>query len=234
MKIIEKEVYLKRSYSDLLNPKSDYPTLLAEWICKNIFKHIGSLADFGCGVGDFLEAFENNGYDVCGYDISPFRKTGQRDFQINKIDFESASSVEKKYDFLFSKSVLEHIKDVENFMALCFNALSEGGKVVIMVPSWEYNYKRSFYVDHTHVSPFTKISLRELMIMSGFKNVSVSYFYQLPFLWNRNYLKIFVRMFGLLPLPFFPFDDVVWKNNGNFNKLIRFSKEVMLLGVGEK
>ena len=103
-----------------------------------------------------------------------------------------------------------------------------------MTPSWEYTYWGPFYIDNTHVSPYTSHSLKTALEIRGFKNVKVIYFYQLPFLWRFPWLKVVVKMIAKLPVPYSPYNSVPWKTSRWINKLIRFSKEVMLLAVVEK
>ena len=59
--------------------------------------------------------------------------------------------------------------------------LKPKGKAVIMTPSWEHNMWGPFYIDHTHVTPFTKTSLEDLFVMSGFKNVEGISFLSITF-----------------------------------------------------
>ena len=87
-------------------------------------------------------------------------------------------------------------------------------------------------IDHTNVTPFTATSLSAALQIAGFKQVEVSPFYQLPFLWRYPFLKPIAWTIASLPLPYRPYQTAPWPES--CNKLIRFSKEVMLLGVGSK
>jgi len=68
------------------------------------------------------------------------------------------------------------------------------------------------------------------MEMAGFGEVRVVLFRQLPFLWRHPWLKPLVGYVAALPLPYRPFQRAPWPEA--VNKLIRFGKEVMLLGTG--
>ena len=70
--------------------------------------------------------------------------------------------------------------------------------------------------------------------MSGFKSVTVKYFYQLPFIWKYPWLRPLIQLFAKLPIPFGPYNNVPWSTSNGFNKFVRFSKEVMLIAVVEK
>ena len=136
------------------------------------------------------------------------------------------------FDFVFSKSVIEHLHSPSVLLSKAVAALRPGGMAVIMTPSWAHTYWGPFYMDHTHVTPFTATSLSAALQIAGFKQVDVSYFYQLPFLWRYPFLKPIAWTIASLPLPYRPYQTAPWQES--CNKLIRFSKEVMLLGVGSK
>ena len=93
-----------------------------------------------------------------------------------------------------------------------------------MTPDWETIYE-TFYEDFTHRTPFTKKSLEDINELSGFKNISVEKFLQLPLLWKNNY---FLKLLSKLTKHFVP-NYFIKKS-----KWVRFSKEVMLLSYSEK
>ena len=110
-----------------------------------------------------------------------------------------------------------------------FRVLKPGGIAIVLCPSWEYNYK-IYFEDYTHRSPFMKASLRDILLINGFKNVKVDFFRQLPILWKRNYLKFLSDLTRIL-VP----DNFYQTNSSNsINKWIRFSKEIMLFAYSRK
>ena len=90
-----------------------------------------------------------------------------------------------------------------------------------------------FWDDYTHVKPFTRKSLRDAMTMHEYTDVECEHFYQLPFVWGKPFFKCIPKVINLLTT-----QGMKWKNekerNGQDRKLIRFSKEKMLLCVGKK
>lgn len=226
--------YLEVTYSSERTPYTEYPYLLAQWLFKNVYKKPGRLLDFGCGRGEHLAAFARLGFDVAGADASPRAKELAPHYPVEVIEPSSDSLpfLPNSFDFVFSKSVIEHLREPTQFLSKGIEALRPGGTAVIMTPSWAHTYWGPFYIDHTHVTPFTIPSLTDAMTMVGFESVAVSYFYQLPFLWHSPFLKPLVRMFAALPLPYRPYQGAPWPEG--LNKIVRFSKEVMLLGVGKK
>jgi len=233
--IINDKKYLEYTYSDTAAPPSEYPKLFAKWLLDTVYNDVGTIGDFGCGRGDYLKEFQRLGFTPHGFDISP-NISMLSDFNVKQIDFanDKAPYTKEKFDFIFSKSVVEHLREPSTYLTAIHKSLKDGGKAVVMTPSWKHTHWGPFYIDHTHVTPFTKHSLKAALEMAEFKNVSVQYFYQLPILWKYSWLTPAVQLLAKLPLPFAPYNDVPWSVSNSANKLIRFSKEVMLMAVVEK
>ena len=230
--------YLSHIYSESKNPKNEYPLKLAEYISLNYFnKKNGSILDVGCGRGDMLRAFQNLNYDVEGIDLSGESINLCKPIKVKNYNLEDQNiTVDKSYEFIFSKSLIEHLQKPLNFLRNCYAFLKESGKLVIMTPSWHHFYWGPFYLDFTHKSPFTLMSLKNALILAGFKKVKVEYFYQLPIIWKYPKIKILSTVIRKLPIPYSPMHDdaTIIKWPDNLNKFIRFSNEVMLLASCEK
>ena len=233
--ILNNEKYLEHTYSEKIAPRSDYPHSLGVWLIDNAYKGTGKIADFGCGRGDYLEVFRNLGFEPYGLDISP-TISDLKDYNVKQVDFinDEAPYTEEKFDFIFSKSVVEHLQEPSGYLSAIYQSLEDGGKAVIMTPRWSHTYWGPFYIDYTHVTPFTAYSLQSALEMAGFENVNVKYFYQLPVLWKYPWITPFIKLFSKLPLPYAPYNKVPWSVANKFNKLIRFSKEPMLMAIVEK
>lgn len=226
--------YLEVAYDPVKYPAGCYPRLLAKWILQNVYGETGTLLDLGCGRGDHVDAFTVLGFDVVGVDKAHLatRPIGHRVIVADFEEGELPAGVEG-VDFVFSKAVVEHLRHPGHLLSIALDCLRPGGVAVIMTPSWEHTGWGPFYGDCTHVSPFTKRSLGMAMEIAGFEGVEVSYFHQLPFLWRMPYLKPLVALLRALRLPYRHFRDAWWWPE-SMNKLIRFSGEVMLLGVGRR
>jgi len=68
--------------------------------------------------------------------------------------------------------------------------------------------------------------------MTGLKNVQVKHFRQLPVTWTYPLTENIFRLIRRLPIPYTPQHEV--KYHSGLNKIVRFSKEVMLLAVAER
>jgi len=209
--------------------KTEYPTKL----CKHLFSEFpkgSKLLDVGCGNGDFILELEKLGFDACGVDINEDHNLNDKFIKIN-LQTERYPFPDNYFDLVFSKSVIEHLREPDFLFDEVYRVLKPGGTFICLTPSYKHAYKEQFYIDHTHVTPFTRFSLETLCELSGFEP-KCEYLYQLPFLWKYKFLLPFVRLFSLLPLPYRPFSKVKWPEG--FNKFIRWSKEAILLSKVKK
>lgn len=230
--------YLETIYFEDEYGENKYPQKLCNYITNHYFTHSGKLLDVGSGKGNHLLAFHRNGHDVCGLDKrkeciealgSRIIKRGGLVVQECDIECEPFPYSDSTFDWVFSKSVIEHVWNTDNFLRECHRVLKPNGRAVIMTPDWGSQHEY-FWDDYTHVRPFTRKSLQNAMKMCGFNNVEVSLFLQLPFIWEYPKLKFVTRIVSLLP------DSFKWKNfeQSDARKLIRFSREKMLFAVGGK
>lgn len=228
------------SYREIIYPsdeKNEYPQRLADHLYERFIfplKEEGRklrILDIGCCTGKALKMFnKNDDLELYGIDI---RDEGTEGFEFEVCDLEKESIPfeDNFFDVIYSKSVLEHVKNTDNFVNESYRVLKPAGIFIGMCPDWNSQYK-NYWDDYTHVKPFTRKGLRDCLIINSFKNADCEYFYQLPFLWKYPQLEFVAKLIALLP------DSWKWKDRDERNtkdrKLIRFSKEKMLLSFGSK
>ncbi len=225
MSSIFNQKYVEITYKS----KSNYPDKLCEYIIKKYkIKYGSKILDIGCGNGEISKSFQKLGMEVYGIDISESSMVNidKKNFKKHDLSTYPYPYEDETFDFIFSKSVVEHMKDPDILTNEAYRLLKKDGIFICMTPSWKHSYKEAFYIDHTHVTPFTRYSLQVLCELSGF-NPKCEYFYQLPITWKFTFLNFFRFIIQKLPLPYKPFYDINWPDN--INKTIRFSKEAMLL-----
>tara|TARA_R110000796_G_scaffold123761_4_gene238199 strand:- start:17934 stop:18620 length:687 start_codon:yes stop_codon:yes gene_type:complete len=218
--------YVNVTYKD---NKSLYP----EKFCKHLFSEFpqkSKLLDVGCGNGDFTLELEKMGFDIHGIDISDQHNLENKFTKVN-IQKQKYPFPDNHFDLVFSKSVIEHLREPDFLFDEVHRVLKPGGTFVCLTPSYKHSYKEQFYIDHTHVTPFTRHSLETLCELSGFE-ADCKYLYQLPLLWKYPFLLPFVKLFAMIPIPYKPFEKINWPEG--INKFIRFSKEAMLLSKVKK
>lgn len=220
--------YVSVVYNEQDRPKTDYPRRLAGYLVSRFHLPKGAvIVDAGCGRGDFAAAFAQAGLSVLGLDRSPVSAEALQEAGVKVCQVDVAEGVwpvaDRSVDAVFSKSVIEHIHNPERFMSQTRRVLKPGGRVITMTPDWEVNM-RIFYDDHTHVQPYTLRSLRKLLLMSGFREVTAERFYQLPIYWRHPALQIASRILQIFLPP----------NPDRKNKFFRWSVEPMCLASGIK
>lgn len=83
------------------------------------------------------------------------------------------------FDFVFSKSVVEHISNTERYLLEMKCVCKHGRCICIMVPDWETRYKIICH-DSTHIHPYIVSYVEILLNMMELKEVTSKKFVQLP------------------------------------------------------
>ncbi|MDA9171062.1 class I SAM-dependent methyltransferase [Alphaproteobacteria bacterium] len=216
--------YLDVVYDPKKRSQNNYPKLLCEYISSVLLEsNKGNFIEFGCGTCEHLKIFKNIGYSISGVDLdSNIKKYSDEikifhcDVQTEKLDIRDNS-----YDVVFSKSFIEHLSEPDKYLKEAYRILKPGGKILTMVPDWESNVK-IYFDDHTHKTPFTIFSLSYAYEIHGFKNIKCSLFRQLPLVWKFPLLNYFCNIIAF----FTP--------HRSKNTFLRWSKELMIVGIGEK
>lgn len=215
--------YLSTIYHDSIRPESNYSHAFAKHLCNMFGLQPGlSLLEPGCGRGDILKSFKALGLEVKGCDISAETPLYFKDIEISIADIESAGLpyADESFDVIYSKSFIEHFYYPERYIKEAFRVLKPGGLLITCAPDWESNYKK-YFDDYTHRTPFTIISLRDIMYIFGFDSVEVIKLRQLPFTWNKSVIN---RVLDLIS----PFVPVRAKSK------IRWVRELLLIGSARK
>ena len=219
--------YLRVVYNENIRPYTKYPPQLCNYLFQRFdMKKGDKILDIGSGRGDFSKGFKDLGLEVFGID----REKGNSEM-LKGIDVRLSDDIENNsfpfnsetFDFVFSKSVIEHLWNPENFMSESRRILKPGGRIIIMTPDWK-SQRHIFYDDFTHVHSYTQISLKDMLKIYNFRDAKSEIFYQLPILWRHPWLKIFSKCLQILG----PVKKI------HKNKFIRWSRELMILGSGVK
>jgi len=149
--------YLNIVYSHDRKPISRYPSDFADLLSKKYFKGTSSLLDVGCGRGDMMHALADIGYVVSGIDGAVESIPSCEPYEIKILNLEESKFPydPETFQFVLSKSVIEHLNNPLHAMKEIYRVLQPGGKAVILTPSWLHTGWGPFYIDYTHVSPFT-------------------------------------------------------------------------------
>lgn len=139
------------------------------------------ILDAGCGTGDFLFWLKCIGFNkIRGVDFSAEqilagKRAGFSDIYEGDI-FEELSKNIDSYDVIFARDVLEHFgkNDAVNFCKQAVLSLVDGGSLIIQTTNAEnLLWGKIRHGDFTHEQAFTESSMRQLLMIAGFKNVLV-------------------------------------------------------------
>lgn len=138
------------------------------------------ILDLGCGHGAILAAAAQAGYrNLAGIDASPVQVAMARELGIagvrqGDLATELAALPAESEDVVIAFDVLEHFAKDETvaFVDGVLRALRPGGRWIIHVPNGESPFGgRVRYGDFTHEQAFTRNSLAQLLLASGFARV---------------------------------------------------------------
>ena len=225
--------YLKTVYDRNREPKTTYPSKLINYLIKRFnLKRESRLLELGIGNGDFLQEFHKYGFECFGLDREISFEVN-RNLKIKKVNLarQKFPFQNNTFDIVYHKSVLEHFyrDEADLIMKESYRVLKKGGKLIILVPDWVSQMK-NYFEDYTHVHPYDILAVADLLKMYGFRNVKSDFFYQLPIIWRYPVFKLvsrFISIFMSVHLARKLTEFTKWK-------FFRWSRELMILGYGEK
>jgi ubiquinone/menaquinone biosynthesis C-methylase UbiE len=216
--------YINVVYDEGSRAYTKYPAQL----CAHLFNTFNmkpgmKLLEPGCGRGEFLYHYQQLGLDCHGLDLSPEAQAFLPDVPIPVCDVNTDKFPydDNTFDVIYSKSLLEHLREPDHFFEEAYRILKPGGMLLCLVPDWETQYK-TYFDDHTHRTPFTVFALIDIYRMSGFERSHAYRFRQLPIVWRFPVINYFCAAIS----PFIPVRTQ--------HKFLRWSRELMLVGCGYK
>ncbi len=164
---------------DGLRPRKPY----LEKIIRNHFPSDKDalISDLGCGHGALIYFAQKAGYtNIVGTDTSPEQVAEAKRLGIEGVHegelMEALRSIpDNSHDVIIAFDVIEHFNKEEllPFVDEVYRVLRTGGKWIIHCPNGESPFaSRMRYWDFTHEQAFTRTSLAQLLLASGFSEVN--------------------------------------------------------------
>ena len=152
-----------------------------------------NVLDVGCGTGDFLKTCENDGWNVVGVEPSVMARNFAKDKLNGKAivynDLFELNS--KQFDVITLWHVLEHVPDLDAYIAQLKTLLSPNGVLIVAVPnykSFDAKYYKQYWAAFDvprHLWHFSKKSISLL-----FKNHQLHLEKTIPMKFDSFYVSI--------------------------------------------
>jgi len=138
------------------------------------------LLDIGCGNGGFVYFLQQLGYAMTeGVELSEEQVEASRKLAIQQIVCADLtvylSDKHEVFDAIFARDVIEHFNkdEVLAIFSAVLKALKPNGVFIIQAPNGESPMSgRIMYGDFTHELSFTKSSLNQIFLVSGFQAIN--------------------------------------------------------------
>ncbi len=127
----------------------------------------GNLLDIGAGTGDFLIEAKNQGWTTLGFEPNTSAKTLAENKGVVFTD-DIFVLPDASFDVITMWHVLEHVPNLEEYIANLKRLIKPGGTIVIAVPnykSFDANYYGRFWAAYDvprHLWHFSKTSIKRL------------------------------------------------------------------------
>ena len=144
----------------------------------------GKVLDVGCGTGDRLDVFRDDGFETFGVETSDSADYAEQFMKLRvfKGDLLSACFPDRFFDIITLYHVLEHTHDPSEVCREIRRILKEDGFLVIQVPNAESLQFRLFgerwagFEVPRHLTYFGTKTLRQLLQRAGFEVLEVDHF----------------------------------------------------------
>ena len=158
----------------------------------------GRILDIGCGMGDLLSAVDNSwekhGLEVSKYAAAEAAKHGA----IYEGRLEDAPFSDEFFDLITMLHVVEHLDQPEETIIKVRDILKHNGTLIIATPDFDGALARRFgdnyrlLHDKTHISLFSRISLRHFLEDFGFEIEREEFpFFDTRYFTEENLLRLF-------------------------------------------
>ncbi len=165
--------YLQDGNNLVNNYGADFWRFLTE-VLNRVKVH--NILEIGCGGCVLLEKLKQEGYEVMGFDPSPFAVAAGTRKNIRVIEgFFTPEKLDIEPDLIFEVDVLEHIEDPLDFLRTQTACLKEGGVIVVNVPDCTRSITRGdiSMALHQHVNMFDVTSLPATLKAAGLEVISL-------------------------------------------------------------
>lgn len=172
---------------------------------------VRTLLEVGCGTGAFASNLKTL-YNVEVTAIEPHQSSSEMASKaldrVLNLDVEAGISALQgsKFDCIVFNDVLEHLTDPWDILKKVRGLVSPGGKVVVSLPNIRYmpvfkefvidgnwRYQRDGVMDKTHLRFFTKKTIQEMFVSSGYVITAMQGINRIEFPWKYSLINTLTR-----------------------------------------
>lgn len=138
----------------------------------------GTILDYGCGTGMFLETCKNAGWETFGMEPDDEARKIASKSNLNLFSDKGRINTyitDKQFDVITLWHVLEHVTDMEETLSFFKRRLTKKGILIIAVPN-HVSFDARHYKEHwaafdvpRHLHHFEKKTIKKLVEGSGFQ-----------------------------------------------------------------
>lgn len=189
----------------------------------------GSLLDYGCGAGVFLEAAKNKSYQVAGVEPNIAARKIVADLGLEVYTPDELSNLKDNwYDVITLWHVMEHIHNLNSSFDLLKSKLNSEGIMLIALPnmnSWDahkYKEKWAAYDVPRHLYHFSKNTFSKFAEKHGMKIVGIH-----PMKFDAFYVSLLSEAISTLKYPKALVNGM--RSNFNARKTLNHSSLIYIL-----
>lgn len=142
----------------------------------------GTIAEVGCGLGQFSYLLKQCGYQQQAFEISPHICKYIRDTLDVNVTCGEFEAIPNRYDAVVAFDVLEHFTDPHHFLETVSHALTDDGILMLQTPVYDETLTYSQMLrekvrfaeqmkDKEHVYIYSQKAVKLLLEEHGFQNV---------------------------------------------------------------
>ncbi len=114
-------------------------------LIKNYVPH-GTILDYGCGTGYFLEICKKNNYTAYGVEVNDTARELAKNKNLNVLkDLNELKNL--KFDIITLWHVLEHLYNPDNYIKDFYSMLNDNGYLILALPN-KNSYDAQFYQEY--------------------------------------------------------------------------------------
>ena len=141
------------------------------------YSKTGSILDFGCGTGEFLNSMKNSGWAIDGVEPSDGARAKAQQLTSQKIS--EKLSTQNQFDVITAWHVVEHVPNLNETVSKLKSHLKRNGIVFIAVPNFESPDAKKYH-EHwaafdvpRHLWHFSKKSMTQILTQNRLKLIDI-------------------------------------------------------------